>query len=86
MSNFNPSFSYFLNKNYSIWLIEYLSRTYLLQQTHNSSIIENFKNKNYYNLLDDNILQFINNNVNWGVENQIGYLKADTLEQLKIDS
>jgi hypothetical protein len=48
--------------------------------------IDKFHKKNYYDLIDDNLLKFINNSLDWKIENQIGYIKANSITELQQQS
>lgn len=72
----------FLQDGYADYFIKYMSRVFRIKKiNHYNNII--FRNKHdYYHKIDTNLLTFINNNIDWSIENQIGYHKALDVKQL----
>lgn len=72
----------FLDSFYPTKLITYISLRFKIPQRHNIDIKpNNFNNKHfYYDKIDSNLLKYINTNIDWTIENQIGYIKAYSLE------
>lgn len=51
-------------------------------RSQSSFITQKFINRYYYNKIDHHLLSYINNNLYWDIENQIGYAKAQTVSEL----
>lgn len=74
----------FLSHRTINWFLNKLVYSFKLETYKAIFDIEDFKNKKYYyNHIDDCLLKYINNSIEWNIENRIGYTKADSIAQLK---
>lgn len=72
----------FLDPRFCKFFINNLTNRFNLSQQHNQPIPV-FKNKKfYYQKINDALINYINSNIDWTIENQIGYYKASSINDL----
>jgi hypothetical protein len=74
----------FLIDNFANNFLNKLQYRFSLNYKKEQPEIEKFKNKHYYyDKIDYTLLKYINNSLHWDTENQIGYTKANNIEELQ---
>jgi hypothetical protein len=73
----------FLLNNFTENFLTKLQYRFSLNYKKEPPEIEKFKNKYYYDKIDYTLLKYINNSLRWDIENQIGYIKASSVDELQ---
>lgn len=74
----------FLIDNFANNFLNQLRYRFVLNYKKEQPAIEKFKNQHYYyDKIDYTLLKYINNSLRWDIENQIGYTKANSIEELQ---
>lgn len=72
----------FLEPIYVDHFVNYISNIFSIKKIHSNNKTTFNNKRNYYAQIDSTLLNYINNSIDWGIENLIGYQKALEVKEL----
>lgn len=66
----------FLDQNYATYIINLISSSFNINKKQNNNTCSFHNKRNYYINLDQPLLSYMNNSIDWSIENTIGYQKS----------